>query len=129
MKKAIATDRAPQAIGPYSQAIQAGNLLFISGQIPVNPEDGTIISHNIEKQTHQVLKNIEAILTEAGYSLSDVVKTTVFLKDMSDFETVNTIYGQYFKHPFPLAVQLKSADYQRMLRLKSRQSPIKVSND
>lgn len=101
MKKAIATDRAPQAIGPYSQAIQAGNLLFISGQIPVNPEDGTIISHNIEKQTHQVLKNIEAILTEAGYSLSDVVKTTVFLKDMSDFETVNTIYGQYFKHPFP----------------------------
>lgn len=101
MKKAIATDRAPQAIGPYSQAIQAGNLLFISGQIPLNPEDGTIISHNIEKQTHQVLKNIEAILTEAGYSLSDVVKTTVFLKDMSDFETVNTIYGQYFKHPFP----------------------------
>lgn len=101
MKKAIATDRAPQAIGPYSQAIQAGNLLFISGQIPVNPEDGTIISHNIEKQTHQVLKNIEAILTEAGYSLSDVVRTTVFLKDMSDFETVNTIYGQYFKHPFP----------------------------
>ena len=101
MKKAIATDRAPQAIGPYSQAIQAGNLLFISGQIPVNPEDGTIISHNIEKQTHQVLKNIEAMLTEAGYSLSDVVKTTVFLKDMSDFETVNTIYGQYFKHPFP----------------------------
>ncbi len=101
MKKAIATDRAPQAIGPYSQAIQAGNFLFISGQIPLNPEDGTIVSHNIEKQTHQVLKNIEAILTEAGYSLSDVVKTTVFLKDMSDFETVNTIYGQYFKHPFP----------------------------
>lgn len=101
MKKAIATDRAPQAIGPYSQAIQAGNFLFISGQIPLNPEDGTIVSHNIEKQTHQVLKNIEAILTEAGYSLSDVVRTTVFLKDMSDFETVNTIYGQYFKHPFP----------------------------
>lgn len=101
MKKAIATDRAPQAIGPYSQAIQAGNFLFISGQIPLNPEDGTIVSHNIEKQTHQVLKNIEAILTEAGYSLSDVVSTTVFLKDMSDFETVNTIYGQYFKHPFP----------------------------
>ena len=96
MNKVINTDKAPKAIGPYSQAILAGNgMLFISGQIPVNPETGKI-PETIKEQTEQVFKNIEAILTEAGYSFKDVVKTTCLLNSMDDFAAMNEVYAKYF---------------------------------
>ncbi|HLV23988.1 MAG TPA: RidA family protein [Moheibacter sp.] len=96
MKKIIHTENAPQAIGPYSQAISFNNLLFISGQIPANPQTREVLTE-ISAATHQVMKNLEAILTEAGASFSNVVKTTIFLKDMNDFAVVNEIYASYFQ--------------------------------
>ena len=91
----ISTDRAPAAIGPYSQAIQAGNLLFTSGQLGLIPETGAM-PEGVEAQTEQSLKNIDAILTAAGLAKTDVVKTTVFIRDMNDFAAVNRIYAAYF---------------------------------
>ncbi|MBQ4281999.1 MAG: RidA family protein [Spirochaetales bacterium] len=95
MKIRISTDKAPAAIGPYSQAVRADNLLFVSGQIPIDPSSGALVE-GIEAQSHQVFRNIKAILNEAGLDFDSVVKTTVFLKDMGDFQTVNGIYAQYF---------------------------------
>lgn len=95
MKKTIHTQNAPQAIGPYSQAIALDNLLFISGQIPADPQTREIVSE-ISEATHQVMKNLDAILTEAGSDFSKVVKATIFLKDMDDFAVVNEIYASYF---------------------------------
>ncbi|WP_028551905.1 RidA family protein [Paenibacillus sp. UNC451MF] len=93
--KTIATTEAPAAIGPYSQAIQFGNLLFTSGQIPLGL-DGQVVSQEIEEQTHQVFKNLEAVLSAAGSSFSKVIKATVFIKDMNQFAKVNEIYASYF---------------------------------
>ncbi|NPV84012.1 MAG: hypothetical protein HPY46_10585, partial [Candidatus Aminicenantes bacterium] len=93
MKKAIQTDRAPRAIGPYSQAIKANNLIFVSGQIPLDPATGEIAGTTIEEQTHRVLKNIQAILEAAGSSMSEVVKATVYLADLNDFSKMNAIYA------------------------------------
>jgi|SRR5690554_3370901 len=95
-KRIIFTKNAPAAIGPYSQAINAGNMLFISGQIPFEPETMSLVSEDISLQTHQVLKNLKVILEEAEFTLNDVVKTTIFIKDMNDFAKVNEVYGQYF---------------------------------
>lgn len=95
-KEVINTNNAPSAIGPYSQAIKAGNMLFISGQIPVNPVDGSI-PETIEEQTKQSLENIKAILKEAGSDFDSVVKTTVFMQDLNDFVNMNEIYAKYFK--------------------------------
>lgn len=95
MKK-IDTKHAPKAIGPYSQAIQAGSFLFISGQLPINPETGKIESHTIQGQTKQVLDNLAAILKEAGCTFADVVKSEVFLKDMNDFKEMNGLYAEHF---------------------------------
>ena len=92
----IATDKAPKAIGPYSQAIEANGTLYISGQIPLDPQTMEFVSDEIEAQTHQCLKNIQAILTEAGYTLENVVKCGIFLADMNDFSAVNAVYGEYF---------------------------------
>ncbi len=100
MKTVITTDKAPAAIGPYSQAIKANGLVFISGQLPVNPADGTIAA-TVEGQAKQSLENVMAILSGAGLSAEAVVKTTVFLKDMNDFAAVNAIYAQYFTKEFP----------------------------
>ncbi|MGN1173094.1 MAG: RidA family protein [Muribaculaceae bacterium] len=100
MKKAIATTKAPGAIGPYSQAIDAGPFLFISGQIPVNPETGAI-AEGITAQTAQSIANIKAILAEAGLTIDNVVKTTVFLADMGDFAAMNAVYAENFTAPFP----------------------------
>lgn len=101
MNKVINTTKAPKAIGPYSQAILAGNgMLFISGQIPVNPETGKI-PETITEQTEQVFKNIEAILTEAGYSFKDVVKTTCLLNSMYDFAAMNEVYAKYYNEMLP----------------------------
>ena len=96
MKNVISTEKAPKAIGPYSQAIEAAGMLFISGQIPIVPATGEIIDGGVEEQTEQVLVNIEAILAAKGLSFADVVKTTVFLSDMNDFATVNGIYAKAF---------------------------------
>ena len=95
MKK-LSTDKAPAAIGPYSQAVIAGNLLFSSGQIALDPETGVVVGETIEEQTEQVMKNLGAILEEAGLSYGDVVKTVCFLDDMGDFAAFNEIYGKYF---------------------------------
>lgn len=91
----VSTDKAPTAIGPYSQAAKVGPFLFASGQIPLRP-DGTLVEGGIVEQTHQVFANIQAVLAEAGGSLSSVVKATVFIKDMNDFAQLNEVYGQYF---------------------------------
>ena len=100
-KEVLTTKKAPEAIGPYSQAIKAGNLLYTSGQIPIDPATGQIVQGGIEAQTKQVLENINAILVNAGSSFKNVIKTTFFVKDMNDFTTINNIYGQYFKDPYP----------------------------
>lgn len=95
-KQIIHTEKAPAAIGPYSQAIKAGNLLFISGQVPFNPETMEIVEGGVEAQTARVLENLKAILAEAGASFDNVVKTTVFIKDMNEFGMINEIYAKYF---------------------------------
>ncbi|MGM9861885.1 MAG: RidA family protein [Muribaculaceae bacterium] len=100
MKKVIATTNAPGAIGPYSQAIDTGTFVYASGQIPINPADGTIPA-GITAQTAQSLSNVKAILTEAGLTMDNVVKTTVFLADMADFAAMNEVYAQAFSAPYP----------------------------
>ena len=96
MSQKVQTDKAPAAIGPYSQAVLAGNLVFTSGQIPLNPESGLIGGQNITEQTHRVCKNLEAVLTAAGSSLKKTVKTVCFLSNMADFTAFNQVYAQYF---------------------------------
>ncbi|MGP1442440.1 MAG: RidA family protein [Anaerovoracaceae bacterium] len=96
----INTDKAPAALGPYSQALINGNMIFISGQIPVNPADGSI-ADTIEAQTEQSISNIKSILAECGLDISNVIKTSVFLADLNDFAAMNEIYGKHFKSPFP----------------------------
>ena len=101
MKKVIATAAAPSAIGHYSQAIQVGNLLYTSGQIPIDPATGQIVEGGIEAQTRQSLLNVQAILKEAGVTMGSVVKTTVFMADMNDFPAMNAVYADFFTQPFP----------------------------
>lgn len=101
MKKVIATKDAPAAIGPYSQAVQAGKTLFASGQLGINPATGEFAAEDVKGQTSQVFKNIRAILAEAGYTMDEVVKTTVFLADMSDFSAMNEVYATQFEGTFP----------------------------
>ncbi len=101
MQKIIATNQAPKAIGPYSQAVEANGMLFISGQVPVNPETGRVVDGGIKEQTLQVMKNIEAILNEAGYSFSDVIKSTCMLSDMADFKEMNEVYGSFYSENPP----------------------------
>lgn len=100
MKKIIATENAPKAVGPYSQAVEVNGTVWISGQIPVNPADGSI-PDTIEEQSAQALKNVVAILAEAGLSCADVVKTTVLLADMADFKAMNAVYAEYFTDRMP----------------------------
>ena len=101
MKQVIHTDKAPAAIGPYSQAIQIGQLLFTSGQVPIDPETGAIVEGGIQEQARQSLNNIKAILNAAGTNMGAVVKTTVFLQDMNDFAAMNEVYAQFFREPYP----------------------------
>jgi 2-iminobutanoate/2-iminopropanoate deaminase len=100
-KTIINTDKAPGAIGPYSQAVVTGNLLFTSGQLPIDPATGKISKDSIEAHAHQVFKNLTAIAKEAGTDLGRAVKITVYLADINDFSAVNTVYAEYFKSPFP----------------------------
>ena len=101
MNKAVHTDKAPAAIGPYSQAVQAGNTIYVSGQIPIVPEKGELIEGGIQEQTRQSLTNISNILAAAGYSMKDVVKTTVLLADIGDFAAMNGVYAEFFTAPYP----------------------------
>lgn len=101
MNKAISTENAPAAIGPYSQAIEAKGTIYVSGQLPVDPKTGEFASDEIKGQTKQSLTNIKSILEEAGYSMGDVVKATVYLKNIGDFADMNAVYAEFFSEPFP----------------------------
>jgi 2-iminobutanoate/2-iminopropanoate deaminase len=116
--KPVATTHAPGAIGPYSQAIQAGAFLFLSGQIGLDPATGQVVDGGIAEQTHQVLKNLGAVLTEAGVSYDRVVKTTVYLVDMTEFGGMNEVYGTYFKPPAPARATIQAAALPRGVRVE-----------
>ena len=100
-KSAIETTNAPGAIGPYSQGMRTGDLLFTSGQLPIDPTTGKMVEGSVADRTHQAIKNLRAVIEAAGGGLADVVKTTVFLSDIGDFQAVNTVYAEYFEAPFP----------------------------
>ncbi len=118
MKEIISTENAPGAIGPYSQAVKTGNLIFVSGQIPIDPKTGEFVSSEIKTQTEQVLKNLSAILQAAGSKLENVVKTTVFLADMNDFAAMNEIYGKYFNENKPARATVEAARLPRDARVE-----------
>lgn len=101
MKQIINTTSAPAPIGPYNQAVLAGNFLFVSGQVAINPENGELNMPNIEEETHQVMRNLKAVLLEAGLTFDNIVKSSIFLTDMGNFAEVNEIYGKYFTSDFP----------------------------
>jgi len=101
MKKIIHTNQAPKALGPYSQAVESNGTLYISGQVPIDPATNNVVSGGITEQTQQVMKNIAAILKEAGYEFSDVVKSTCLLSDMATFAAMNAVYGSYYTQNFP----------------------------
>jgi len=109
MKQEVKTEKAPKAIGPYSQAIIAGGFIFASGQIPLIPATGELNTGTTADQTRQVLQNLSAVLEAAGSSLADVVKATVYLKDMNDFAQMNAVYGEFFKSPFPARAAVEVA--------------------
>jgi 2-iminobutanoate/2-iminopropanoate deaminase len=109
MKHAISSPDAPKAIGPYSPAVRAGQLLFVSGQVPIDPATGNMIAGDIAAQTERVLANVGALLTAAGRSFADVVRTTVFLADMNDFGAMNEVYGRYFTEPYPARATVQVA--------------------
>jgi len=109
MKQAVSSPDAPKAIGPYSQAVRAGQLLFLSGQVPIDPATGLMIDGDIAAQTRRVFENLGAVLKAGGRSFADVVRTTVFLADMNDFAAMNEVYGQYFKEPYPARATVQVA--------------------
>ena len=109
MKEIISTENAPGAIGPYSQAVKAGNMIFCSGQIPIDPKTGEFVSDDVAEQTEQVLRNLNAVLEAAGSSLNNVVKTTVFLADMNDFVAMNEVYARFFSENKPARATAQAA--------------------
>ena len=118
--KVISTTKAPAAIGPYSQAIQVGNLVYTSGQIPIDPATGKFVEGGIKEQTRQSLTNVRAILEEAGLTMANVVKTTVFMADMNDFADMNAVYADYFSEPYPArsAVAVKTLPKGALLEIE-----------
>jgi 2-iminobutanoate/2-iminopropanoate deaminase len=118
MRNAISTTDAPQAIGPYSQAVRAGNLLFVSGQGHLDPATGALVAGDIATQTRRVMDNLGAILKAAGASFDDVVRTTVYLADMNDFAAMNAAYGEYFTAPAPARTTIQAARLPRDLRVE-----------
>jgi 2-iminobutanoate/2-iminopropanoate deaminase len=118
MREIVSTDKAPGAIGPYSQAIKTGGMIFCSGQIPIDPETGEFVSNDIAEQTEQVLKNLAAVLDAGGAGLGNVVKTTVFLADMSDFAAMNEVYGRYFSENKPARATVQAARLPRDARVE-----------
>jgi 2-iminobutanoate/2-iminopropanoate deaminase len=118
VKEIVSTENAPGAIGPYSQAVKAGNMVFVSGQIPIDPNTGEFVAGDIPEQTRQVLKNLSAILEAAGASLNDVVKTTVFLADMNDFAAMNAVYAEFFNDNKPARATVQAARLPRDARVE-----------
>jgi 2-iminobutanoate/2-iminopropanoate deaminase len=118
MRQAVASQGAPAAIGPYSQAIVAGPFLFCSGQIPIDPATGTVVEGGIAEQTRRVLENVGAVLSAAGLSFDAVVKTTVFLADMAEFSAMNEVYGEYFTAPAPARSTVQAARLPRDVRVE-----------
>jgi 2-iminobutanoate/2-iminopropanoate deaminase len=118
MRQAISSSDAPKAIGPYSQAIRAGNLLFLSGQIPLDPATGNIVDGDITAQTERVLQNISAVLAAAGASFANVVRTTVFLADMNEFAAMNAVYGKFVVDPPPARSTVQVARLPRDVRVE-----------
>lgn len=118
MKEIVSTENAPGAIGPYSQAIKAGGMVFCSGQIPIDPATGEFVSDKVGEQTEQVLKNLSEVLTAAGTSLADVVKTTVFLADMNDFVEMNEVYARFFSETKPARATVQAARLPRDARVE-----------
>lgn len=118
MQQEVKTDKAPKAIGPYSQAIVAGGLVFASGQIPIDPATGELNTGTIEDQTRQVLRNLGAVLQAAGSSYEHVVKATVFLQDMNDFSQMNGVYAEFFKPPFPARAAVQVARLPRDVKIE-----------
>lgn len=118
MKQVISTEKAPGAIGPYSQAIKTGNMIFCSGQIPIDPATGEFVSQDVTEQTEQVFKNLTAVLEAAGASLDNVVKTTVFLADMGEFAAMNDVYSRYFADNKPARATVQAARLPRDARVE-----------
>jgi len=118
MKKQIQTDKAPKAIGPYSQGIAANGFIFCSGQIPIDPATGNLVDGTVEDQTRQVLKNLGAVLEAAGSSYNQVVKATVFLQDMNDFAKMNGVYGEFFKTPYQARAAVQVARLPRDVKVE-----------
>jgi 2-iminobutanoate/2-iminopropanoate deaminase len=118
MREPVSTSHAPAAIGPYSQAIRAGDFLFVSGQIPLDPATGTLVEGGVAAQTDRVLRNLGAILQEAGASFQHVVKTTVYLADMSEFGAMNEVYASYFPAPPPARATIQAARLPRDVRVE-----------
>ena len=118
MRKIVATETAPQAIGPYSQAVTVGEFVFTSGQIPIDPKTGVFVEGGIAEQTEQVLRNLVEVLRAAGTSLEGVVKTTVFLADMNDFAAMNEVYGRYFSNEPPARSTVQAARLPRDARIE-----------
>ncbi|HXH69540.1 MAG TPA: RidA family protein [Pyrinomonadaceae bacterium] len=118
MIETISTENAPGAIGPYSQAVKAGNLIFCSGQIPLDPQTGEFVSEDVAEQTRQVLKNLSAVLEAAKTSLNNVVKTTVFLADMNDFAQMNEVYAEFFSENKPARATVQAARLPRDARVE-----------
>ena len=117
MKKAYMTENAPKPVGPYSQVIESAGFLFLAGQIPLTPE-GTMNSGDIAAQAHQVMKNLGSVLNKAGADFDHVVKTTIFLADLDDFEAVNRVYAQYFKEPYPARSTVQAGRLPKGARLE-----------
>jgi 2-iminobutanoate/2-iminopropanoate deaminase len=118
MKREIKTEKAPKAIGPYSQAIVSNGFIFVSGQIPSDPVNGDLVSGSIEDQARRVLSNVTGVLEAAGSSMDKVVKATVFLKDMNDFARMNAVYGEFFKAPYPARAAVEVARLPRDVRIE-----------
>ncbi len=118
MKEIISTENAPGAIGPYSQAVKAGNMVFLSGQIPIDPNTGEFVSDDVVEQTEQVLRNLSAVLEASGASLNSVVKTTVFLADMNDFAAMNEVYAKYFSDNKPARATVQAARLPKDARIE-----------
>ena len=118
LRQAISSSNAPMAIGPYSSALRAGHLLFISGQVPIDPATGTLVTGDVAAQTRRVLENIGALLTAGGLTYADLVRTTVFLADMNDFAAMNEVYRTYFTEPYPARSTIEAARLPRDARIE-----------
>lgn len=118
MRDVVSTDGAPKAIGPYSQAVRAGSLVFLSGQIPLDPSTGELVGGDIAAQTHRVMRNLDEVLRAAGLSFDHVVRCTIYLKDLSDFGVVNEVYGSYFSVPAPARTTIEVSRLPRDARIE-----------